>query len=198
MKTFFLPGAGGSRQFWKPLADELGQEGVLFSWPGLGDEAHQDGIKSIDALVDLVERNVTEPVNIVAQSMGGLVAVLLAVRKPEMINSLALFVTSAGVKMDQFGASDWRQDYRAAFPNAAMWIEDVEYNLTQKIKLLEFPVLLIWGDDDPISPVAVGKHLESLFPNATLHIVQGGDHDIGSTHARSLAPIVRDHFEKSR
>ena len=197
MNTFFLPGAGGSRQFWKSLADELGQEGILFSWPGLGDEPHVGKINSIDALVDIVDSHVTEPINIVAQSMGGLVAVLLALRKPKMINSLALFVTSAGVRMDQFGASDWREDYRTAYPNAAKWIENVQYDLTHEIKALEIPVLLVWGDNDPISPVAVGAHLESLFPNATLHIINGGDHDLGTTHALTIAPIVRAHFERA-
>lgn len=197
--TIFLPGAGGSSSFWQPLADELFHEGNrLFSWPGLGNEAHSGRYQNIDDLVDLVAEEVNAPVNVVAQSMGGLIAVLLARRKPEMIKKMVLVATSAGVDMTRFGASDWRPEYRAAFPNSARWIEHVTADLTEDLKQLHIPVLLIWGDNDPISPVAVGKHLEGLLPNAILHVEAGGDHDVGATHAGSLAPLVRGHFENNR
>jgi surfactin synthase thioesterase subunit len=39
-KLLFLPGAGASAQFWRPVADRLGLECEthFFSWPGLGNE----------------------------------------------------------------------------------------------------------------------------------------------------------------
>ena len=194
--TFFLPGAGGDAAFWRPMADVLGlTTPVLFSWPGLGNQTHCDGVQSIDDLVELVETRVTGPANVVAQSMGGLVAVHLALRKPEVIRRMVLFATSAGVDMAQFGAADWRPDYRETYPDAATWIEEVSVDLSDSLSGLGIPILLVWGDCDPISPVSVGKHLESMLPNANLHVVPGGDHDLGLTHARALAPRILAHLK---
>ena len=33
---------------------------------------------------------------------------------------------------------------------------------------IQCPVLLIWGDQDPISPVSVGRYLEKQFKQARL------------------------------
>ena len=52
------------------------------------------------------------------------------------------------------------------------------------------PTLLIWGDADPISPVAVGRHLEQRIPDARLHVVPGGDHDVARTHAETVAALI--------
>ena len=44
------------------------------------------------------------------------------IRDPANLGRLVLTVTSGGVDMAAFGASDWRVDYRKSFPNAAEWI----------------------------------------------------------------------------
>jgi surfactin synthase thioesterase subunit len=57
VEILFLPGAGGSPEFWKPVAKLLPGEWdkVFFGWPGLGDQPHDPTINSIDDLVRLVE-----------------------------------------------------------------------------------------------------------------------------------------------
>jgi pimeloyl-ACP methyl ester carboxylesterase len=54
--------------------------------------------------------------------------------------------------------------------------------------------LLIWGDEDAISPVAVGRHLASRLPHARLEVVPGGDHDVASTHADFVARLIAKHL----
>lgn len=194
LKTLFLPGASGSAAFWKPVADSGQLDGVFFAWPGLGSEPPQPGIGSIDDLVALVAGEITEPVNIVAQSMGGLVALKLAVSLPGLVKRLVLAVTSGGVPVADLGGADWRSDYFAAFPNAASWIGDPMSDLSSQIPTIDAPTLLLWGDADPISPVAVGERLASLFPKATLCVFPGADHDLARTHAKDVAIEVRRHL----
>jgi pimeloyl-ACP methyl ester carboxylesterase len=55
-------------------------------------------------------------------------------------------------------------------------------------------MLLLWGDRDPISPLAVGERLRVLAPDARLHVVAGGEHDLAVTHAGELAPLVAAHL----
>lgn len=123
-KVLFLPGASGSASFWKPVADRAGADGVFFSWPGLDDEPALPDINGIDDLVASVADKITEPVDIVAQSMGGLIAIKLALAFPGMVKRLVLAVTSGGVPVADLGRSDWRSDYFAAYPRAARWIAD--------------------------------------------------------------------------
>ena len=56
------------------------------------------------------------------------------------------------------------------------------------------PTLLIWGDKDAVSPVAVGEHLAGRLPHARLEIIPGGDHDVASTHADPVARLIAKHL----
>lgn len=53
---------------------------------------------------------------------------------------------------------------------------------------------LLWGDADPISPVAVGQRLAALLPQAQLHVFAGGDHDLGHALAHEVAPLIDAHL----
>ena len=46
----------------------------FFGWPGLGHQPHDPAIKGMDDLVAMVAARMTGPVDLVAQSMGGVVA----------------------------------------------------------------------------------------------------------------------------
>lgn len=47
---------------------------------------------------------------------------------------------------------------------------------------------------DPISPVAVGERLRDLLPDARLHVLAGGDHDLAHQRAAEIAPLVEAHL----
>ena len=84
----------------------------------------------------------------------------------------------------------WRQDYRRSFPNGATWILEPSAAASLPIERIAAPTLLLWGDDDEISPVAVGEHLAQRLPDARLHVVKGGKHDLAKTHANEIAPLI--------
>jgi len=60
------------------------------------------------------------------------------------------------------------------------------------------PTLLIWGDNDAISPPSVGERLTALIKESTLRIIADGDHDLGKERAGEIAPLVIDHVTKIR
>lgn len=194
--VFFLPGAGGSPMFWKPVADRLPSHWVKvhFGWPGLGDEPHDSNVNSFEDLVRLVEREIKGPVDLVAQSMGGVIAARVALAHPKSVRRLVLVVTSGGVDVVRFGASDWRPDYQMLFPRAANWILQNKIDEELPIKKITAPTLLIWGNADPISPVGVGRYLQEQIPSSTLHVLEGGDHDLASTMVDQTAELIRVHL----
>ena len=195
-RVLFLPGSGASPDFWKPVAALLpaAWPKEYFGWPGLGDQPHDPGIKGWDDLVRRVADRMDGPVDLVAQSMGGVIAARLAIERPHQVRRLVLTVTSGGVDMAGMGASDWRADYRRSFPRAAAWITEDRPSTALPVEKIAAPTLLLWGDADPISPVAVGRHLASRIPDARLHVVAGGDHDIARSHAAELAPLIERHL----
>ncbi|MBS0561828.1 MAG: alpha/beta fold hydrolase [Proteobacteria bacterium] len=193
-KTLFLPGAGGSAAFWRPAAAAAGLDGVFLAWPGLGNEPPAPGVNGLGDLVGMVLAEMDEPADLVAQSMGGLVAVKAALARPERVRRLVLTAASGGVPVADLGGSDWRAEYYAAYPHAARWIGEAREDLSDRLPSIAAPTLLIWGDADPISPPAVGRRLLALLPHASLHVIPTGDHDIAQTHVAEVGALLRRHL----
>lgn len=193
-RLFFLPGVGGSATFWQPLGDRLPAEWDMtyFGWPGLGNNPPDPRVNSYDALVGLVEAQLgDEPVDILAQSMGGGIALTVALRNPGKVRRLVLAVTSGGMDVSALGAADWRPEYRTEFPQVADWVIDQRPDVSTRLGEVCQPCLLIWGDSDPISPLAVGKHFEAHLPDARLVVVPGGQHDLIHARAAEIADAIR-------
>ncbi|HLY79006.1 MAG TPA: alpha/beta fold hydrolase [Caulobacteraceae bacterium] len=196
-RLLFLPGAGADPAFWRPLGDQLppSWDKHYFGWPGLGDQPSDPAVNSIGDLAAMVEAELWPgPVDLLAQSMGGVVAMLVALRNPGQVRRVVLTATSGGVDTADLTRFDWRANYRREYPGAAAWITEERIDLTAQIPALTCPTLLLWGDHDPISPVAVGERLLALLPDARLHVAAGGEHDLAVTQAHELAPIVAAHL----
>ncbi|MGQ3676291.1 alpha/beta fold hydrolase [Xanthobacter sp. TB0139] len=202
-KILFLPGAGGSAGFWCPVAERLAERqnhpalsasAVFLSWPGLGAEPTEPQIQGLDDLVSRTCAHMDKPVDLVAQSMGGLVALKAALKRPHLVRRMVLVATSGGVPAADLGGADWRSDYYTAFPHAARWIGEAHEDISPQLGKITMPVLLLWGNADPISPPAIGQRLQHLLPNARLHVISGGDHDLAQTHAGPVAALIGAHL----
>lgn len=198
MHLLCLPGVGGDPAFWQPLGALLpaAWRKTYIGYPGLGTQPPDPAVNSFDDLLARAEAALDAPSAILAQSMGGILAVRLALKHPERVTHLVLTATSGGVDMARFGAADWRPAYRAEFPQAPAWITAFRPDHTAALSQIAAPALLLWGDSDPISPVAVGRHLQALLPNARLQVLPGGDHMFARDRAAEIAPLVRVHLER--
>lgn len=194
----FLPGALGNTDIWRPVADGLQHQGQrkFVTWPGFGGVPSDPGVNGLSDLVGRVVASITGPVDLLAQSMGGIIAIHAALQKPELVRHLVLSVTSGGLDMSALGAQDWRPPLLAQNPDLPRWFADEREDLSERLVNLSLPVLLLWGDADPISPVSVGRRLSELIPGAELVVVKGGTHDLAYDRANEILPHIESHLAK--
>jgi len=195
----FLPGASGNTEFWKPVSDRLCHRGrrAFLSWPGFGGVPSDPNVKGIDDLVTRIVDSITGPVDLLAQSMGGVIALRAALQKPGMVKHLVLAATSGGLDVAALGGRDWRPEFLAEFPHVPRWFVDEHEDLTDQLVNLTIPALLLWGNADPISPLAVGHRLAGLLPRAELVLIEGGTHTFICDRPHDVVPHIERHLSRS-
>lgn len=196
-KVLFLPGASGNTRFWQPVADALQTpiDKQHMGWPGFGATPPEPRITCLEHLAALALGKIDKPAALVAQSMGGVVAVHMALERPDLITHLVLSVTSGGLDLSAFGADDWRAEFEAENPDLPRWFLEDRTDLSARLHELRMPVLLLWGGADPISPVRVGEKLAELIPDSRLEVFPQARHDLGWSHAEVVARLIDEHLE---
>ena len=198
LNLIFLPGASGNTAFWQPVIQLLQDDStIVVAYPSFGGYADDVDVQSFEGLQADVLNQIQQPSVVVAQSMGGIFAVQAALQKPEQVQALVLVATSGGIDLSPFQVADWREDYQQSF-TVPDWFVQHQSDLTGSLERIQCPVLLIWGDADPISPVALGQALHRQIPHAELHIVSQGQHDLAYVHAEHVAQLIQNFLVKLR
>jgi len=195
-RLLFLPGASGDTCFWRPLEQRLTgrAERLHLGWPGFGDSPPRPGVEGFEDLLALVLEPLDRPCALIAQSMGGVLALRAALARPHWVTHLVLCATSGGLPMAELGAADWRENFRTSLSHLPDWFATETTDLSDRLPEVAAPTLLLWGDADPFSPIAVGEHLARRLPHARLEVIPDGDHDLGLQHAERLAPLIDVHL----
>jgi pimeloyl-ACP methyl ester carboxylesterase len=192
-RLLFLPGASGVARFWRPVIDRLSLslDYKAFDYPGFGGNPPDPKLSSLEDLTNWIETFIDRPVDILAQSMGGVIAMQLALRKHHLVRHLVLSGTSGGVPMGKFNAADWRESYRREAQKNPNWFTDDRTGLSKRVAILPVPVLLIFGSRDAVAPLALGKYLSHLLPIAQLVTVDTDSHFF----VRDMPDVVAPHIK---
>lgn len=195
-KLLFLPGASGDTTFWDPVSRRLTHAGerVTLGWPGFGETPPDPSVHGLDDLVKRVVTQLDQPCALMAQSMGGAIALRAAMARPDQVTHLVLAVTSGGIDVASFGAEDWRPSFFEANPTVPRWFGMPQPDLSPLLHTVNIPTLLLWGDADPISPMAVGQALAQRLPRAKLHVLHGGTHRLVNEAPDFAAQLIDAHL----
>lgn len=202
----FLPGAAGDPAFWQPVVHDMAELAPAYpclvqGYPGFAGHPAVPGVRDFASLCDWVLAQITQPVVMVAQSMGGILAMQAALHKPDLVRGLVLVATSGGLDVSAFGAADWRDDYALKMAHLPQWFVQATCatcDMSPHLARLRLPVSLIWGGADPISPPAVGRFLQRALPHASLAVIANGGHDVAHAHARQTADLIRAYLARLR
>ncbi len=205
-----LHGLFGAVSNWAALAPTLGKFARVsaLNFPIL--EAHRSDV-TVQALTVYLEaflrsRGLSR-VTLCGNSMGGHVALRLALEAPELVDRLVLTGSSglyehepARVPMrpdehfvrdqmrrvfvrDEFITDEGVQEVLSALSSRGTILSVIQAarsakldNLQGRLHEIQCPTLLLWGEQDEVTPMAVAHTFEDLIPNATLHSIAGCGH----------------------
>lgn len=200
----YLHGWGQNIQMMMPIAKPFIKEHnvLIIDLPGFGNSDEPNEILSIYDYADIVHEIVRKvkmknPI-IIGHSFGGKITiaysikyetskiVLLAspykqnIKKPTFKMRVYKFVKKIPVinKLEGFvkkhvGSTDYRN---ASETMRKILVNHVNLDLTEEVKKIDVPSLLIWGTNDEAVSIEDAKELEKLIPNAGLVEYEGCTH----------------------
>jgi pimeloyl-ACP methyl ester carboxylesterase len=171
---------------------------------------------------DLIAAEGIQKAHFVGHSFGAKTSLLLAATHPEMVGKLVA-VASSGLKtppsvrarakrlasrsaraVGRLGApgSALRDavydriassDYREAGPLRPILVRVVNEDLSDHLRRVTAPTLLVWGDHDDSVPLSQAKRMERLIPDAGLVVFEGAGHFAYLDEPQRFCHVVR-HF----
>jgi pimeloyl-ACP methyl ester carboxylesterase len=180
--VLLIHGLGGAALNWTELAPLLARRRtvVVPDLPGHGQSQPLEHIRDLDALADHVaavsETEGALPAAVVGNSMGGLVALRLAIRRPDAVHALVL-AAAAGIV-----SATRRAEVALAFTNAVKPGKRVAglRHIAARRPAVARAIFSYWGADDPAS----------LSPAAVLGFLEGPAH--ATEIASAARALVRD------
>lgn len=192
----FLHGWGRSSLDFKEIYK--GQNYLLIDFPPFGksNEPQNWSVYTYANMVICLLRHLNiKKINLIGHSFGGRIAIILSGMENELVNKLIL-VDSAGIKpkrkiksklkilkykiykafhlnLDKFGSSDYKSlstNMKKTFVNI------VNTNLEENAKLIETNTLIIYGENDPETPLYMAIKLKKLIKNSKLIVIKNTGH----------------------
>lgn len=198
-----LHGLGGSSDWWRRNFDVIAERHDVAAIDLVGFGRNRfflrrsalplkfDEIAAL--LVRWIESSFRQPVHLVGNSLGGQIAIHVAAARPDLVRSLVL-VDSTGIPFEiapmrhfenlamprglwSFFIILFRDLFRAG-PTAtalafARLLRDDARPLMEKLTL---PVLLLWGEHDPLVPLDYARRMQEVMPHAKLRVVDHAGH----------------------
>ncbi|MHB0970809.1 MAG: alpha/beta fold hydrolase [Thermoanaerobaculia bacterium] len=229
--TFLLHGVNDQAGSWSGIVPMLLHDMTLVipDFPGHGESDPRGGPLSLDdirpSLESLIAKEAYEGrMRLVGNSMGGWVALAIALEYPERVASLvlespggarfdydaALFLPksreeASKIVRDVYGPDlpmpagfvlDHMIRRAPRMPAARIFERDInEEALDDRLGAITAPVTLLWGEYDAVLPPDYGRKLQSMIPGARLEIIPRAAHIAHRTHPKQFAAAVLRAFE---
>lgn len=199
-----LHGWGQNIEMMKPIGDNMkkNHQILIVDLPGHGLSDDPDFAWSlfdyVEAIKELIDELKLKKITLIGHSFGGKISLLYAsmhkvekvvvfgspykkkVKKETLKLKVLKFAKKIpGVnKLEEFAKKHiGSTDYKNASPiMREVLVNHVNLDITENVKQINVPLLIIWGDQDAAVPVADAYELEKLVSNAGLVVYPGCTH----------------------
>jgi pimeloyl-ACP methyl ester carboxylesterase len=199
---------------------KVGLNPQFLALPGLQSPLNE--VWNLDNYVEWVtDKLPNQPVVLLGHSFGGQIAIRLAARHPEKVSQLIL-IDSAGLRDHAVLPTAKRvvfklaakigkvflnnqlarmvlyklareKDYYNAPPLLRRTMSSVlDEELWEELPKVQAPTLIIWGSDDRVTPIKLGRQIHQLIAQSRIEVVTGARHAPMFTHTAQTAQLVSE------
>lgn len=216
-------GLGMSGLTFVPLLRELAPHAQAWApdLPGFGASdkpAHALQLEELaGALNGWLDQTGLEPDCFVGHSLGAQIVAQLALDHPGVVRRAVLVSPTRDPEARTLAAQAWRmakdvrgepwalarlavRDYITATPARMLRTmrDAMDTRVRERARSLDFPVLVVRGERDPVVPVRWSEELVGLLPQGSLAQIEGAPHGSTFTHAAQVAALVLDFVAAGR
>jgi len=211
----FIHGAGQSVATWRFQLDLFRNHPdfnfIALDLPGRGGSGGT-GFRTVgeykEFVLEFIEHLNLENIILIGHSMGGGVAMLIALERPEILQACILVATGAKLSVAEQtieavknyyeafceiapdrmfaenSADELKQEFRKGLfdtgPEVCYWdlIACNEFNIMDEVEKINVPTLIISGDKDILTPLKYGEYLHQKIYGSQFYKVKGSGHFI--------------------
>lgn len=158
---------------------------------------------------------------LIGHSNGGRIASIFAVRYPEKVSKLVL-IDSAGIYHNDISLKLKRlvfktiakagkkitkskfletllykaareKDYKESSPLVKKTMENlIKFDVTPLLPNIKATTLIVWGENDKVTPLADGEKMNSLIHNSKIEIIKGTRHSPQFTNTEQVVGLINN------
>ncbi|MCT9933793.1 alpha/beta hydrolase [Planotetraspora sp. A-T 1434] len=160
---------------------------MLPTHPGWNGTPRPDWFSGVDdlanAYLDLLEDEKLDDVVVIATSFGGWIASEMALRDRGHRISRMVLIDPNGPEIPGYKMQlDWEQpggrpmppNMHVVYAYAGQSLGDPK--LLRRLRRVQTPILLLWGENDPLYPIEYGRAFAAAFGNARFELIPGAAH----------------------
>ena len=221
-----IHGAGGDHTHWPIETRKLANTNVYaLDLPGHG-KSSGSGSTTIENYADFTENFIKklgpDPVTLCGHSMGGAIAMTLALRKPSWMEKLILVGTGARLKVNPMIFELIEKDFNQLIQMAPQFLygPDISpllaqagtaawekispeilkgdfqacdhFNIMDQVSQIPYPTLILVGSHDQMTPPKHSEYLAAHLPQASLQIIPEAGHMVALEKPQDITQAVKN------
>jgi pimeloyl-ACP methyl ester carboxylesterase len=222
----FVHGAGGDHTIWgeqlRELAPNFSVAALDLNGHGRSPAREGEGFQTYTEDVLAVLEALAMPTVVVGHSMGGAIALMVALQRPKNLVGLGLVGTGAKLRVHPQILELCQTDFERAIDFIVQWafaeqsppelreracaqmrrngaqalLRDFSscntFDVMARLSEIALPTLILCGRDDKLTPVKYSEYLQQNIPTAQLKIIEGAGHMVMLEQPKAVTQALRE------
>jgi pimeloyl-ACP methyl ester carboxylesterase len=222
----FVHGAGGDHTTWgeqlRELAPNFSVAALDLNGHGRSPAREGEGFQTYTEDVLAVLEALAMPTVVVGHSMGGAIALMVALQRPKNLVGLGLVGTGAKLRVHPQILELCQTDFERAIDFIVQWafaeqsppelreracaqmrrngadalLRDFSscntFDVMARLSEVALPTLILCGRDDKLTPVKYSEYLQQNIPTAQLKIIEGAGHMVMLEQPKAVTQALRE------